>query len=88
MSIAIVDDEEDLVNLFSDALTSSGYDVCSFIHPQLAYNCIKENPKKYSVLITDYRMPDMNGLELAKCTLMLNKKINIIINVELKLFTA
>ena len=65
MAIAIVDDEQDLVNLFSEALQMSGYEVCTFTNSLLAYEHIKENPMKYSLLITDYRMPQMNGLILA-----------------------
>ena len=78
-SIAIVDDEQDLVNLYSEALQMSGYEVCSFTNPLLAYEHIKENFSKYSLIITDYKMPQMNGLILASKLLELNKKMNIVI---------
>ena len=79
MAIAIVDDEQDLVNLFSEALQMSGYEVCAFTNPLLAYEHIKENPMKYSLLITDYRMPQMNGLILASKLSEFNKNLAIII---------
>ena len=43
----------------------SGYDdVSSFTDPIAAYEHIKENPNKYSlVIIDDDKMPDMNGLK-------------------------
>lgn len=60
----------------------SGYQVHSFTDPLLAYNYIKENPDKYSLLITDYRMPQMNGLRLAMELLEINKNMNVIIMVN------
>ena len=78
-AIAIVDDEQDLVNLFSEALQMSGYEVCTFTNPLFAYEHIKENPMKYSLLITDYRMPQMNGLMLASKLSEINKNLAIII---------
>jgi DNA-binding response OmpR family regulator len=65
-SIAIVDDDPDLLNIFSEVLQMSGYDVSSFTDPFVAYQYIKKNPNKYSLVITDDKMPDMNGLFL--CT--------------------
>ncbi len=65
-SIAIVDNDPDLLNIFSEALKMSGYyDVSSFTDPLLAYEHIKENPNKYSLVITDDKMPDMNRLFLS-----------------------
>jgi DNA-binding NtrC family response regulator len=80
MAIAIVDDEQDLVNLFSEALQMSGYEVCTFTNPLLAYEQIKENPMKYSLLITDYRMPQMNGLILASKLSEINKNLAIVMS--------
>ena len=79
MSVAIVDDEKDLTDLFCEALKVSGYDVCGFTEPFVAYNHIRENPKKYSVLITDYRLPDINGLELARKILEIDQEMKVII---------
>ena len=78
-SIAVVDDESDLADLYSEALRRSNYDVCSFTDPILAYEHIKENPNKYSLLITDYRMPHMNGLLLAMKLLEINQNLKVII---------
>ena len=74
--IAIVDDEVNTGNIYSEVLQMSGYQVHSFTDPLLAYEQIKENPDKYSLLITDYRMPQMNGLRLATELLEINKNSN------------
>jgi PleD family two-component response regulator len=78
-SIAIVSNDAYLVNLFSKTLKMNGYDVCSFTEPVLAYKYIKENLSKYSLLITDHRMSQMNGLFLATKLLEINPKMNLII---------
>ncbi len=78
-SIVIVYDDRDLINVYSEALEMSGYDVSSFTDPSLAYQHIKENPNKYSLVITDDKMPDMNGLLLGTKLLEINPKINVII---------
>ena len=61
-SIAIIDDDPDLLNLFSEALQMSGYDVSSFTDSLLAYQHIQENPDKYSLVIVDEKLFNLNGL--------------------------
>ncbi|MGH9982094.1 MAG: response regulator [Nitrososphaeraceae archaeon] len=78
-SIAIVGDDTYLVNLLSQTLKMNGYDVCSFTDPLLAYEYIKENLSKYSLLITDYGMSLMNGLFLATKLLEINPQMNVIL---------
>ena len=78
-SIIVVDDEHDLVNLFNEALSSYGYDVYPFTDPVIAFDNIKKNPDKYSLLITDFRMNKMNGCELGSKVKELNNDIDIIL---------
>ena len=78
-SIAIIDDDLDLLNIFSEALKMSGYDVSSFTDSILAYQHIRENPNKYSLVIIEDKMPDMNGLFLSTKLLEINPKLNLII---------
>ena len=78
-SIAIVDDDPVLLNIYSEALKMSGYDVCSFSNPLVAYEHIKENSDKYSLLIIDDKMPNVNGLFMGTKPLEINPKLNVII---------
>ncbi len=84
-SIAIVDDDPELLNIFSEALKMTGYqDVSSFTDPLLAYKQIQENPHKYSLLIIDDKMPNVNGLLLSTKLLEINPKLNVILLSNLK----
>ena len=78
-SIIVVDDEHDLVDLFSDALSSNGYDVSAFTDPIVALENIKMNPEKYSLLTTDFRMNKMNGCELGIKVKELNHNIQVML---------
>jgi DNA-binding NtrC family response regulator len=78
-SIAIIDYDPDLLNIFSEALKMSGYDVSSFTDPVLAYQHIQENPNKYSLVIVDEKIFNINGLFSSTKLLEINPKLNIIL---------
>ena len=78
-SIMIIDDEEDILNLFHDYLQKQGHNVKSYVDPVLAIKEIKNNPLEYSVIITDVRMPGISGIELIKIVNKLNKSIKVIL---------
>ena len=78
-SIAIIDDDPDLLNLFSEALQMSGYTVSSFTDPLLAYQHIQENSDKYSLVIVDEKIFNLNGLFSSTKLLEVNPKLNVIL---------
>ena len=63
--VAVIDDEVDLAYLFKEALNQiDGVEVFAFTDPLLALEHIKANHQNYRVVISDYRMPIMTGMEL------------------------
>jgi DNA-binding NtrC family response regulator len=63
--IAVIDDEADLAYLFKDALSQiDDVQVFAFTDPSLALEHFKANHQNYMVIISDYRMPTMTGMEL------------------------
>jgi DNA-binding NtrC family response regulator len=63
--VAVIDDETDLAYLFKDALSQiDGVQVFAFTDPLLALEHFQTNHRNYSVVISDYRMPTMTGMEL------------------------
>ena len=64
--ILLVDDEKDVLALFDEYLTASGFNIISFDNPVKALEYFYENTNNCSVVITDYRMPEMSGLEFLK----------------------
>lgn len=66
--IYMVDDEPLLLDLAEVALMGSGYRVKRFCDPAEAFAALCDEPVKPSLLLTDYAMGSMNGLELSeKC---------------------
>ena len=57
----------------------SGYTVSSFTDPLLAYQHIQENPDKYSLVIVDEKIFNLNGLFSSTKLLEINPKLNVIL---------
>ncbi|HET6717227.1 MAG TPA: response regulator [Nitrososphaeraceae archaeon] len=78
--VSIVDDELDIALLFCDALrTINGIQVFRFTNPSLALEHLKINAKDYMLIISDLRMPIVNGLQLLKTVKELNPLIRTIL---------
>ena len=66
-SILLVDDEKDILNLFCDCLQKFGYETIPFNNPVDALNYIYNSKiSNCSLIITDYKMPLMSGIDLIK----------------------
>ena len=78
-AIAIIDDEADLVDLFQEILESDGFKVCAFTDPIEAYNHIQKYPNNYGLILSDYRMPVMNGIELCTKLMRINSEFKVIL---------
>ena len=64
--ILLVDDEKDILDLFSEYLSSNGFNTISFQNPLEALNYFYQNQSNCSLVITDYKMPQMSGIDLIK----------------------
>jgi DNA-binding NtrC family response regulator len=63
-TILVVDDDIDISNLVKTFLEMDGLKVNMFNDPIMALDHFKSNPKENAIVISDIRMPGMNGLEL------------------------
>ncbi len=63
-SILVVDDEQIVLNLVEDTLTDEGYSVTTTSSPREALTLIRQQP--FDFVLTDIRMPEMNGIDLVK----------------------
>ncbi|MGE5633671.1 MAG: response regulator [Deltaproteobacteria bacterium] len=79
--ILLVDDEKDILDLFTEYLTSNGLKTISFQNPIEALNFLNGNINNCSLVITDYSMPQMSGLDFIKH--IRNIDINFIIKIIL-----
>jgi len=64
--ILYVDDDEAIVFLMTRLLQRQGYRVSGFIDPGEAVAAVRAAPGEFDLVVTDFNMPGMSGLELAR----------------------
>ena len=79
--VSVVDDDIDISKLFRDALCENmeGVKVLSFNDPIKALEHFTENKSAYTIVISDLRMPGLNGLELLKKVKDANSSVRTIL---------
>ena len=64
--ILLVDDEKDILELYTEYLTSFGLKIMPFLDPIEALNYIHGNLNNCSLVIIDYQMHQMTGFDFIK----------------------
>lgn len=64
--LLVVDDDPELLNLFSQILRKEGYDLATAGNGKEALRFIRDCPDRTHLLISDVEMPGMSGIELAR----------------------
>src|ERR671911_729022 len=64
--ILLVDDEKDILDLFSEYLSSNGLNTTSFQNPIDALEYFYQNISNCCLVIADYKMPQMSGIDFIK----------------------
>lgn len=64
--ILCVDDDESIVFLMRRLLGLQGYRVSGYTDPHEALAAVRAEPGQFDLAVTDYNMPGMSGLELAR----------------------
>jgi DNA-binding NtrC family response regulator len=78
--IAIVDDEPDILKLHQDFLSKiKGISIFTFTDPLMALEHFRMNKNEYVLVISDLRMPNLDGLELVKVIKDLNPLVRTIL---------
>jgi CheY-like chemotaxis protein len=65
-SILLVDDEPDIATVLKQSLEKLGFQVFAFTDPLVALEHFQIDSKEYGLVMSDLRMPAMNGYEFVK----------------------
>ena len=61
--VLVIDDDEAILYASKIALESSGYIVTTAMNGKEGLALITSDSEKFDIIVTDYKMPEMNGLE-------------------------
>ena len=64
LQIIIIDDEPKMGKILTRVLAREGHEVLAFVHPAEALEALAQQPA--DLVLTDLKMPDMDGLELMR----------------------
>ncbi len=76
--VLILDDEAHVLDVLEQYLTEEGYDCQSTISPLEAIEVLKQ-PGQFAVLLTDLKMPEMNGLDVVRTVREFDKDLSIVV---------
>jgi len=77
--ILFVDDEEELLNSYTEVLQKFGYVVKSMNSADAALDLFRQAPGAYSLVLTDYNMPGMAGDEFARKIMEIRPDLPVIL---------
>ena len=77
--ILLVDDEVELVESGIRVMKWMGYQVEGATNPTEALDMIREQSRRFDLIISDFSMPQMNGIQLAEEIKRINPGIPIIL---------
>jgi YesN/AraC family two-component response regulator len=79
-NILLLDDELDILALIKELLKRNGFNnVSAFTDPFLALEYFKMNSNNHSLILSDIRMPGMNGFEFANKVRKINYFVKILL---------
>ena len=87
-SIMIVDDEIDIATFMKLSLQKCGYNVDSFTDSFLALEHFQLNSEDYTIVLSDIRMPGMNGFEFVQKIREVKPKIKVLLMTAFDINTA
>jgi len=77
--VMYIDDEAALVQVITRMLQRMGYIVEGFTQAELAIEAFRADPARIDLVVTDFNMPGMSGLDVARQLLEIRADLEIVI---------
>ena len=78
--VLYVDDDETMVLMVERILERAGYRVSGFQDPQEAVAAVRESPKQFDFVVTDFNMPEFSGLDVANEVAHIRPELPVVIS--------
>jgi len=75
--VLYLDDDDTLVFLVRRLLERRGYKVSAFTDQQQAIDAVRADPGAYHLLMTDYNMPGMSGIDVARAVRAISPQLPV-----------
>jgi CheY-like chemotaxis protein len=75
--VLLIDDDKDILTVLKLSLERKGMNIHCFTNPVLAVEHFKNNAANYDIVVTDIRMPQMNGFEVARAVKEIRQDIRL-----------
>ncbi|MDQ4101407.1 MAG: response regulator [Thermoproteota archaeon] len=77
--LLIVDDDSDIVQSLKLGLYQNGFLVDTFTNPEEALQSFKSHADSYCLVLSDVRMPEISGIQLAKKAKETNPDVKVVL---------
>jgi CheY-like chemotaxis protein len=77
--LLVVDDDPDILYLLKTGLQNNGFLVDAFTNPKEALLRFKSNPKDFSLVLSDFKMDELSGIELARQVKETNPDVKVMV---------
>jgi DNA-binding NtrC family response regulator len=77
--LLVVDDDPDIAHVLKQGLLKKGFLVNAFTSPQEALQNFQSNSEDYSLMLSDIRMPELSGIQLARKVKEINPKVKVVL---------
>ena len=78
--VLYVDDDATMVVMVERILQRAGYRVSTYPSAQEAIAAVREQPDAFDVVVTDFNMPDVSGLDLARELARIRPRLPVVIS--------
>ncbi|HVX03278.1 MAG TPA: response regulator [Nitrososphaera sp.] len=75
----VVDDERDVLDVTEMSIEQCGYHVESFSDPRAALQRFKQSPEEFSLVLSDIRMPVLDGIAFSQELLKIKSNVKILL---------
>ena len=84
-AILLLDDDFDIITVFRLGLEDKGFHVSVFTDPLLALDHFQMNPEQFGLVISDIRMPVMNGYDFIKKVKEMKPEVKVFLMTAFKI---